>query len=79
MPNIEHILQELRPEFNKNGADLIVEEMTEYEVTLRLTFSDEACMDCILPGPLLEQGIARYLRQQAIDLAISVIDPREPG
>ncbi len=76
MQDIEEILQTLRPEFNKNGADLIIEEISAYELILRLTFSDEACMDCILPGPMIEQSIEKYLRQQAIDLSVTVVDPR---
>ena len=76
MQNIEGILQTIRPEFNKNGADLIIEEISAYELTLLLTFSDEACMDCILPGPMIEQSIEKYLRQQAIDLSVTVVDPR---
>lgn len=76
MQDIEEILQELRPEFIKNGADLIVETVTPYEVTLRLTFTDDACLDCVLPGSMIEQGISRYLRQKSLDLVVNVIDPR---
>ncbi len=76
MEEIAVILQELRPDFNKNGADLVIEEVSDYNLTLRLTFTDDACMDCVLPGAMIERGIEKYLRQQAIHLEVTVIDPR---
>ncbi len=76
MKEIEAILQELRPDFNKNGAELLIESVSEYDLTLRLSFTDDACMDCVVPGPMIERGIEKYLRQQAIHLEVTVIDPR---
>ncbi len=76
MDEIEAILQELRPDFNKNGADLVIEDVSDYDLTLRLTFTDDACMDCVVPGAMIKRGIEKYLRQQAIHLDVTVIDPR---
>ena len=76
MEEVEAILNELRPDFHKNGADLVVEELSDYDLTLKLIFTDDACMDCAVPGPMIERGIEKYLRQQAIHLEVTVIDPR---
>lgn len=73
---LETVLNDVRADLDKNGAELLIDELSETTITLRLIFHDESCMDCVLPSDLLEQGIEKHLRQQGIDLGVTLIDPR---
>jgi hypothetical protein len=55
-------LAPLRQGFNADGADLCVDEASSDRVSVRLVLTDETCMDCISPTPVLTRIVETTLR-----------------
>ena len=73
----ERALGGLREGFQADGADLELISLEAGVARVRLLITEETCMECIVPGPILEQVIGASLRQALPDLLrIEVEDPR---
>jgi hypothetical protein len=70
-------LAALRSGFQTDGADLLVESVTDGHVVIRLVVSDETCLDCIVPKAMLEGVLTTRLAQQVPGFEqVELIDPR---
>jgi Fe-S cluster biogenesis protein NfuA len=75
--HIEAVVEDLRPSLQANGGDLVFERYEEGIVHLRLELTDEACLDCILPKPILEQVVTQAAREREPGvLGAELVDPR---
>ncbi len=73
----EQDLGGLREGFQADGADLQLVSLEGGVATVRLLVTDETCMECIVPGPILEQVVTASLKQALPDLLrVEVEDPR---
>lgn len=76
----EAALAGLREGFQADGADLELVAVEGATARLRLVITDEACLECILPAPMLHQVLEASLRRDCPELeVIEVEDPREDG
>lgn len=75
-PGVDAALEELRSALASDGAGLAVASADDQNIAVELTFTDETCMDCIIPPPTLEAIISDTLKRSGYEQAISVSDPR---
>lgn len=75
---VEQALAPVRETLAIDGGDLKVESADEASVVVRLLFRDEACMECIVPGPTLKLIVEDALRTGNVSQELTVIDPRAP-
>ena len=74
---VDKALNELRQGFQADGADLTIESLTESEVTIRLTGTDETCWECIVAPDQLHMVVDSVLRSTVSGVeTIAVVDPR---
>ncbi len=69
-------LDELRQALANDGAGLAVARASDDEIAVELTFTDETCMDCVIPPPTLEAIITDALQRSGYEQPVSVLDPR---
>ena len=70
-------LAPLRAGFNADGADLSVDAATTDLVSVRLVLTDETCMECISPTPVLTRIVETTIRSSFPDIAqFQFVDPR---
>lgn len=75
----EAALGGLREGFQADGADLELVSIEAGVARVRLLVSEATCLECIVPGPILEQVVSASLREALPSLVrIEVEDPR-PG
>lgn len=73
----EQALNGLREGFQADGADLELVSLEGGVARVKLLLTDATCMECIVPGPILEQVISASLKQALPDLQrVEVEDPR---
>ena len=73
----EAALAGLREGFQADGADLELVSLEGGVARVRLLVTDETCLECIVPGPILQQVISASLRQALPGLStVEVEDPR---
>lgn len=75
-PGVDEALDELRSALASDGAGLRVANADDDEIAVELTFTDETCMDCVIPPPILESIITDALQRNGYTQAVSVNDPR---
>lgn len=73
----EDALVELREGLSNDGADLVLERADDDEVVVRLVFTDETCMDCIVAPPMLKMLVADNLESKGVTAPVTLVDPRE--
>lgn len=76
--DVEQALEPVRQTLAMDGGDLKVESADDASVVVRLLFRDDACMDCIVPGPTLKLIVEDTLRTADVSQELTVIDPRTP-
>jgi len=77
---VQEVVAPYRDGLRTDGADLIVEQVSRSGVAVRLTFSDEACMACVLPAAAIQRVLEHALTQGlGGHVPVQVVDPREPG
>ena len=70
-------LEGIRSGFNADGADLLVRDGVGTRAGVDLVFTDETCLDCIVPHGILKAIVEGALRESLPDLtAVEVLDPR---
>ena len=73
----ERALEGLREGFQADGADLHLLSLEGGTARVRLLVTEETCLECIVPGPILVQVITAALKQALPDLIrVEVDDPR---
>jgi Fe-S cluster biogenesis protein NfuA len=76
--NVSTILDPLRQGFQADGADLLVEEATDDVVAVRLIITDDTCLECISPRPVLTRIVETTLRSTFPDFGrFELVDPRD--
>jgi len=73
---VDAALEELRSTLANDGAGLHVGQGADGGVAVELTFTDETCMDCVIPPPILESIIMDTLQREGFEQAVEVVDPR---
>ena len=77
---IQAVLDEFRPGLQADGADLLLDEVRDGSVRLRLAFGPDACEECVLPGPDLAEQLAFVLRERGVAVTrVTVDDVRTVG
>ena len=70
-------VEQLREGFQADGADLELESLEDGVARVRLVVTDETCLECIVPGEILQTVLETSLRQSVPDLrAVVLDDPR---
>ncbi|MBX6378288.1 MAG: NifU family protein, partial [Clostridia bacterium] len=68
----------LRASFQADGADLELVGVEGGVVRVRLVLTPEACLECIVAGPVLRQILETSIRKAWPELqAVELEDPRE--
>lgn len=74
---VSSALDPLRQGFQADGADLLVDEATDEVITVRLVITDETCLECVSPTPLLTQIVEAAVREDFPGVArVELVDPR---
>jgi hypothetical protein len=74
---VSSALDPLRQGFQADGADLLVDAASAEAVTVRLVITDETCLECISPTPLLTQIVEAAVREDFPDVGrFALVDPR---
>jgi hypothetical protein len=69
---------DLQVAIRADGADLVLEGITEGIATVRLVTGPETCLECIMPRETLEMILFASLSQTDGSLQkVQLIDPRE--
>ena len=72
-------MEQLREGFQADGADLELLALEDGVARVRLVVTDETCLDCIVPGEMLQNFLEASLRQAVPGLRGVVLDdPRQP-
>lgn len=67
----------LREGFQADGADLEVLSVENGVARVRLVVTDQTCLDCIVPGPVLQQVVEASVRQVCPEVhSVEIDDPR---
>lgn len=67
----------LREGFQADGADLEVVSVENGVARVRLVVTDQTCLDCIVPGPVLRQVVEASVRQSCPEVhSVEIDDPR---
>jgi hypothetical protein len=71
-------LEELQADLRADGAELIVESLTDGVARLRLVLRDADCAECIMPRQHLERIALITLRTTHPEInKVELLDPRE--
>ena len=73
---VDAALDELRQALANDGAGLRVRKADDAGITVELTFTDETCMDCVIPPHILQPIITDTLESNGFEQKVSVVDPR---
>ena len=74
---VDAALAGLREGFQADGADLEVLSVESGVARVRLVVTDETCLECIVPGPILQQVVEASVKQAVPDVSrVEVEDPR---
>jgi Fe-S cluster biogenesis protein NfuA len=72
-------VEQLREGFQADGADLELQSLEDGVARVRLVVTDETCLECIVPGDILQTVVEASLRQAVPELRGVVLDdPRPP-
>ncbi|CAN5852031.1 hypothetical protein BH24ACT15_BH24ACT15_13380 [soil metagenome] len=74
--DVDATLEELRSSLATDGAGLHVGPAGAGGIEVKLTFTDQTCMDCVIPPPILQSIIIDTLRRSGFDKPVTVVDPR---
>lgn len=82
--SVTEAIEPLRSGFQADGVDLRVASATEEQVTIWIVLGDEACRECMMPVPILEQIFQNALREAGLGQPqVSVVEIEdgqiEPG
>jgi hypothetical protein len=74
---ISRSLAELRAALHADGANLVVDELQGGTLRLRLVMRSEACLECVMPGEVLEQIALNSARESGLAVQnVLIDDPR---
>ena len=74
---VDAALAGLREGFQADAADLEVVSVADGVALVRLVVTDETCLECIVPGPILRQVVEASVRQAVPGVSrVEVEDPR---
>lgn len=76
---IDKSLDALRMGLTADGADLKVVARSESDVEVSLVITPETCQDCIVSTDLMETMVKNLVSQEAPEVNVTLIDPREEG
>ena len=75
---IKQVLEQFRPGFQADGADIHLNKIDNETIYLKLIISSETCLDCILPKTRIEPIFSRaFSGQLGRPLKVCLEDPRE--
>lgn len=75
---VAEVLQPYRSGLQSDGADLVVEGIRGDDVQARLTFSDETCMECVMPSATVRDVLASLLSTHyGRAVTVTLEDPRD--
>ena len=72
-------VEQLREGFQADGADLELKSLEDGVARVRLVVTDETCLECIVPGEILQTVLETSLRQSVPDLRAVVLDDPRPA
>jgi hypothetical protein len=76
--DVAEVLHPYRLGLQSDGADLIVDAVTGDDVQARLTFSDETCMECVMPSDTVRTVLAALLtKHYGRAVTVTLEDPRD--
>jgi Fe-S cluster biogenesis protein NfuA len=71
---LEEALEVLRPGLDSDGFELTIEEIgSDGRISVALTATPEACMDCLVPDEMMVsmiQGIMQEMEPQVTDVVL---------
>jgi Fe-S cluster biogenesis protein NfuA len=74
--SVRATLEELRSSLANDGAGLQVVPASDGGIAVELTFTDQACMDCVVPPAILKSIILDTLQRTGLKQGVTVLDPR---
>lgn len=63
---VAEAIEPLRAGFQADGVELRVDEATDERVKISILLTDEACKDCLLPTPLLQEIFHSAIRDAGL-------------
>ena len=74
--DVDAALSGLRAAFANDGAGLLVLHVDEQRIVVKVTFTSETCMECVMPPPALQTVIADTLDRCGFEQNVTVVDSR---
>jgi len=76
--DVAEVLHPYRLGLQSDGADLLVDGVRGDDVQARLTFSDETCMECVMPSATVRDVLQSLLsRHYERAVTVTLEDPRD--
>jgi hypothetical protein len=76
--DVAEVLHPYRLGLQSDGADLLVDAVSGDDVHARLTFSDETCMECVMPSGTVREVLAGLLSTHyGRAVGVTLEDPRD--
>lgn len=74
--NVRRVVDEFRPGFQADGADIEIVEVSPESVRLQLITGPDTCEDCLLPREALESLFQTALRKTLGEMKVVLEDSR---
>jgi hypothetical protein len=76
-PELVSVIEELRSSFEADGAELKLLAAEGGVVTVELVLGPQACLECILPGDMIQKVVLSKMRKVDPSVtAVTLVDPR---
>ncbi len=76
---IQAVIDEFRPGLQADGADLLLADVRDGTVQLRLVFGPDACEECILPAADLAEQLQFVLRERVSGVSRVTVEDTRPA
>lgn len=76
---LETLIEEFRPGFQSDGADLVLDQVAEGVAHVRLIYGPNACVECVLPPNALAEHLMAMLDGGSSGIRQVVVKEERPA
>jgi Fe-S cluster biogenesis protein NfuA len=76
---LEALIEEFRPGFQSDGADLVLDDVAQGVAHVRLIYGPNACVECVLPPDALAEHLMAMLDGGAPEIKEILVKEERPA
>ena len=77
--DVQAVIEQFRPGMQADGADLLLDDVADGVVRVRLVFGPDTCEECILPPADLAAHLQVVLQEQVPAVTRVVVEEQRPA